>query len=104
MVEVQTLCREALVVNGEQWGLRALKTRNRGVLAEALLLIHMHSYPHGKHAYQKTGAEYKHGPEALCTAKKLYNNQDERPYYNDRNDISAQHGMGVYFIKVRLLC
>ena len=53
----------------------------------------MNGYPHGKHSYQKAGAKYGHGSEALRGAKKLYDSENDSPYYNDGNNVSAKHSV-----------
>jgi hypothetical protein len=46
----------------------------------------MNGYPHSKHAYQKTGAKYQHGPEALSATKQLYGNENNHPHANDADN------------------
>jgi len=51
----------------------------------------VNSYPHSKHPYQKPGAKYQHGPEAIAASKKLYDSENDDPYYYYGNDVSAKH-------------
>lgn len=59
----------------------------------------MNGYPHSKHSDQKTGAEYCHGPEALPAAKKLYENEYDRPHANNTNDVPIEHVCYSLFYK-----
>ena len=60
------------------------------------LRIYVNGYPHGKHTYHKTSAKYRHGPETRTAAKKPYNSEDDRPYYNNADDVSAEHGKKLF--------
>jgi len=58
---------------------------------QTLLLINMNGYPHSKHSYQKTSTKYCHSSKTLAAAKKPYDDENDRPYANDANDVSTEH-------------
>lgn len=58
---------------------------------QTLILINVNGYPHSKHSYQKTRAKYRYSPKALTAAKQPYDNENDRPYANDANDVSIEH-------------
>lgn len=66
-----------------------------------LVFINMNGYPHGEHPDKEASTEYRYSPEAHSIAHQPYGNKNDRPHYNNGNDVYIEHGVVcVYYIKV----